>query len=143
MEKKDKIKFELEDKLKERSIQPTAMRLLVLQYLMEKSTATSLKDMEEYFERADKSTLFRTLKTFEKNKLIHRIEDGSGHLKYALCLEGCECSPQDLHYHFHCNTCKETFCLTSHNIPSVELPKNFKMQQANMVIKGLCANCNN
>ncbi len=132
----------IEGKLKDRSIQPTAMRILVLQYLMEQSSATSLKAIEAAFEKADKSTLFRTLKTFEKNKLVHSIEDGSGHLKYALCLDHCACAPQDLHYHFHCTSCKETFCLTTHNIPNIELPKNFKMQQANMVIKGICANCN-
>jgi Fur family ferric uptake transcriptional regulator len=135
------IHKKLEDKLEKKLIKPTAMRLLVLQYLTEQTKAVSLSDIETAFERADKSTLFRTLKTFEKSKLIHSIEDGTGHLKYALCLEGCSCSPIDLHYHFHCNKCKETFCLTTLNIPSIELPKNFEMQQANMVIKGICANC--
>lgn len=131
----------LENRLNKSDIKPTAMRILVLQYLTEQTKAVSLSDIETAFERADKSTLFRTLKTFEKSKLIHSIEDGTGHLKYALCLEGCSCSPIDLHYHFHCNKCKETFCLTTLNIPNIELPKNFEMQQANMVIKGICANC--
>jgi Fur family ferric uptake transcriptional regulator len=131
----------IENKLNIRDIKPTAMRILVLQYLMEQNTAVSLKAIENAFELADKSTLYRTLKTFEKSKLIHPINDGTGQVKYALCLDGCSCSPQDLHYHFHCNNCKETFCLTTLNIPSIELPKNFVMQQANMVIKGICANC--
>jgi Fur family ferric uptake transcriptional regulator len=131
----------LESKLKENSIKPTAMRLLILKFLTEQSKAVSLQDIEIAFERADKSTLFRTLKTFERKKIIHSIEDGTGHLKYALCLEGCRCSPVDLHYHFHCNNCKETFCLTELNVPTIELPKNFEMQQANMVIKGICGAC--
>ena len=131
----------LEHKLTDNSVKPTAMRLLVLKFLTEQNKAISLQDIEKAFERADKSTLFRTLKTFESNKIIHSIEDGTGHLKYALCLEGCNCSPIDLHYHFHCNTCKETFCLTELNVPTIELPKNFEMQQANMVIKGVCGTC--
>ncbi|MBU2061074.1 MAG: transcriptional repressor [Bacteroidetes bacterium] len=131
----------IENKLNGREIKPTAMRILVLQFLMKQNSAVSLKAIENSFEFADKSTLYRTLKTFEKSKLIHPINDGTGHLKYALCLDGCNCSPNDLHYHFHCNTCKETFCLTSVNIPNIDLPKNFVMQQANMVIKGICANC--
>jgi Fur family ferric uptake transcriptional regulator len=131
----------LEHKLKDNSIKPTAMRLLVLKFLTEQNKAVSLQDIELAFERADKSTLFRTLKTFENSKIIHSIEDGTGHLKYALCLEGCSCSPIDLHYHFHCNMCKETFCLTELNVPTIELPKNFEMQQANMVIKGICGTC--
>lgn len=132
---------QLEHKLTGNDIKPTAMRLLVLKFFTEQNRAVSLADIEKVLESADKSTLFRTLKTFENNKIIHSIEDGSGHLKYALCLEGCSCSPVDLHYHFHCNMCKETFCLTELNVPTIELPKDFEMQQANLVIKGICANC--
>jgi len=133
---------ELEEQLQERAIQPTAMRLLVLQYMMQHKISVSLKSLEVYFERADRSTLFRTLQTFEKQQLIHKIDDGTGVTKYALCLENCECAPQDQHFHFHCNQCTETFCLTDLNVPKIELPNKFFMQQANLVIKGICANCN-
>ncbi|MCB0673532.1 MAG: transcriptional repressor [Saprospiraceae bacterium] len=132
----------IENKLNKRHIKPTAMRILVLQYLMEQDKAVSLQSIENAFEAADKSTLYRTLKTFEKNKLVHTIDDGTKQLKYALCLESCQCETNDLHYHFHCTTCENTFCLTNQNIPHIELPKNFKMQQANMVIKGHCGDCN-
>jgi len=101
---------------------------------MEQNKAVSLQSIEKAFDRADKSTLYRTLRTFEKKKLVHTIDDGSKQLKYALCLESCECETNDLHYHFHCTDCQNTFCLTNQNIPSIELPKNFKMLQANMVI---------
>ncbi|MCB0537316.1 MAG: transcriptional repressor [Bacteroidetes bacterium] len=132
----------IEIKLKQRKIKPTAMRILVLQYLMKQSVAVSLSSIEQEFEKADKSTLYRTLKTFEKNKLVHTIDDGTKQIKYALCLESCQCTTHDLHYHFHCTNCENTFCLSNQNIPTIDLPTNFKMQQANMVIKGLCANCN-
>jgi len=132
----------LENRLNKRNIKPTAMRILVLQYLMEHDNAVSLHSIESAFELADKSTLYRTLKTFEKNKLVHTIDDGTKQLKYALCLESCECDTIDLHYHFHCTRCQNTYCLTNQNIPQIDLPKNFKMQQANMVIKGLCESCN-
>ncbi|WP_075344699.1 Fur family transcriptional regulator [Tenacibaculum agarivorans] len=129
--------------LKNKSVKPTAMRLLVLQFFTEQTKAVSLKNLEIALAPADKSTLFRTLRTFEKNKIIHSIEDGTGVTKYALCLESCNCELQDLHYHFHCTQCENTFCLTMLNIPTIDLPTNFKMNQANMVIKGLCSNCNN
>lgn len=132
----------IENKLNNRDIKPTAMRILVLQYLMEQDSAVSLHSIESAFEKADKSTIYRTLKTFEKNKLVHTIDDGTKQLKYALCLESCECGTIDQHYHFHCTKCQNTFCLTNQNIPQIELPKNFKMLQANMVIKGFCGACN-
>ena len=132
----------IENRLQQRDIKPTAMRILVLQHLMEQTTAISLQSIENAFNNADKSTLYRTLKTFEQNKLVHTIDDGTKQLKYALCLESCECKTIDQHFHFHCTNCENTFCLTNQNIPSIELPKNFKMIQANMVIKGLCESCN-
>lgn len=132
----------IETKLNNNNIKPTAMRILVLQYLMKNKHAVSLQDIESDFAKADKSTLYRTLKKFEENKLVHTIDDGTKQLKYALCLEACECEISDLHYHFHCVACLNTFCLTNQNIPKIELPKNFTMQQANMVVKGICESCN-
>lgn len=132
----------IENRLQQRDIKPTAMRILVLQHLMEQTTAISLQSIENAFNNADTSTLYRTLKTFEQNKLVHTIDDGTKQLKYALCLESCECKTIDQHFHFHCTNCENTFCLTNQNIPPIELPKNFKMIQANMVIKGLCESCN-
>ena len=73
----------LEEKLENKDIKPTAMRVLVLRQLVESGAAISLKNLEAKFERADKATLFRTLKTFEDKKLIHSIEDGTGSVKYA------------------------------------------------------------
>jgi Fur family ferric uptake transcriptional regulator len=127
--------------LENRNITPTAMRLLVLQFLSEQKMAVSLKDLEEGLVRADRSTIFRTLKTFEEKKLIHSIDDGTGALKYALCYENCNCAPEDIHYHFHCEKCDSTFCLDSVRVPGIELPRGFQLQQANLVIKGLCPNC--
>lgn len=131
-----------EKRLQDRNINPTAMRLLVLQYLLEQKKAVALKDLEEGLYLADKSTLFRTLKTFEENKLIHSIDDGTGAVKYALCYETCNCAPEDIHYHFHCHKCDTTFCLDSVYVSDIELPTGFRLQQANLVIKGICANCN-
>ena len=74
-----------ENILKDRKIKPTAVRLLVLRQLMEIDKAVSLKDLEQILVHSDKSTIFRTLKTFEQQRLIHSIADGSGVTKYALC----------------------------------------------------------
>ena len=131
-----------EDILEGRNINPTAIRILVLRYLLENDQAVSLKLLESHFAHSDRSSLFRTLKTFEAQKLVHTIDDGSGITKYALCLENCQCEPKDQHFHFHCIQCEETFCLTNQHVPSIQLPTNFTLQQANLVLKGVCANCN-
>ncbi len=132
---------QLENKLTTKNIQPTAMRLLVLKQLVESKSAISLSELENSFESADKVTLYRTLKTFEKKKLIHSIDDGSRAVKYALCEENCECEPQDQHVHFHCEKCEETYCLTNTKIPSLNIPVAFQANSVNMVYKGICVNC--
>ena len=130
-----------DNKLKSRNIKSTAMRQLVLQVLTDQKTAISLPELEQKFEKVDKATLYRTLKTFQENKLIHSIDDGTGSVKYALCQETCECHPEDLHVHFLCSECKKTFCLNNISIPNINLPKDFYLESVNMVVKGVCSNC--
>jgi Fur family ferric uptake transcriptional regulator len=131
------------DKLLEiKNVRPTAMRLLVLKFLLQKKVAVSLTQIEEYFDNSERTTLYRTLKTFEVNGIVHQIDDGTGTTKYAICEENCNCElEQDLHLHFHCNTCNETVCLTEHKIPHVNLPEGFIAEDVNLVVKGICDKC--
>jgi Fur family ferric uptake transcriptional regulator len=131
----------IEDYFKLRNIKPTAMRQLVLKILTEQKATISLPELEQKFEKAERTTLYRTLKTFEENKLIHSIDDGTGSVKYALCKEACQCNPSDLHVHFLCTKCNHTYCLNDISIPNVILPANFKLETINMVVKGICTNC--
>lgn len=80
---------ELETKLNQNGVRPTAMRLLVLEALLNRNTAISLSDLEKELEKSDRVTLFRTLKTFQEKGLVHSIDDGTGAPKFALCEEGC------------------------------------------------------
>ncbi|MGB8706106.1 MAG: transcriptional repressor, partial [Gillisia sp.] len=94
--------------------------------------------------KSDRTTLYRSIKTFEEKGVVHKIDDGTGITKYALCEEGCNCEIEnDLHLHFHCTSCHETICLTDYKIPQISLPKNFKAEDVNLVVKGICDKCNN
>ncbi len=129
------------DKLAVREIKPTAMRILVLKTLMESGQALSLGDLENLLDRADKSTLFRTVTLFLSHHLVHSIDDGSGSLKYAVCSNECSCDVDDLHTHFYCEKCHKTFCLKGLPVPVVQLPQGFSLDSINYVMKGLCADC--
>jgi len=117
------------------------MRELVLKILTDQTTAISLSELEQKFDKADKVTLYRTLKTFEEKKLIHSIDDGTGSMKYAICKEICQCNPEDLHIHFLCSKCGKTYCLDEIAVPEVQLPSGFSLDGINMVVKGKCSNC--
>ena len=133
---------DLEQNLLSHHIKPTAMRLVVLNFLLEQSSAQSLTDIELKMGRTDRVTLYRTIRTFEENGLVHRIEDGSGITKFALCAPGCDVEGHhDLHVHFYCIECKETHCLPKTHIPEVKLPATYKVLETQLVVKGVCANC--
>jgi len=133
----------IEDFLIQKQVKPTAMRLLVYQFLEKQSVATSLTDIELAFDKVERTTIYRTLKTFENNGLVHKIDDGSGIAKFALCEDQCNCDVEtDLHLHFHCTNCNETICLTEQKIPHINLPPGFKAIDANLVVKGICNKCN-
>ena len=128
--------------IEEKGVRPTAMRLLVFRFLAESETAKTLSDIENAFAKADRTTLYRTLKTFEDKAIVHQIDDGTGMTKYALCEEGCNCDiKNDLHLHFHCKNCNETTCLTDHKIPQIKVPEGFISENVNLVVKGICDKC--
>ena len=135
------MKSSIDKSLQNKKVKPTAMRQLVLDILSEQDHAIGLPDLEKKFDRADRSTLYRTLKTFVEKKVIHSIDDGTGTVKYAVCTDTCQCNPNELHVHFYCTKCEKTTCLTDLAIPDVHLPKGYVMDTANMVIKGLCDRC--
>ena len=128
--------------LKTHHVKSTAMRQLILQYLVKSDIAVSLTDIENYFDRSERTTLFRTLKTFVSKEIVHKIDDGTGVTKYAMCEEGCHCMVEkDLHVHFHCNCCNETICLPNIKIPPVELPEGYTTDNVNLVMTGVCEKC--
>ncbi len=133
----------LENILTNNNVKPTAMRLLVLQFLLNKKSATSLTDVENYFDKSDRTTIYRTLKTFVEKGISHKIDDGTGITKYALCEENCHCEiDNDLHLHFHCTNCNETICVTDYKIPKITLSRGYIAENINLVVKGICDTCN-
>jgi Fur family ferric uptake transcriptional regulator len=132
---------EIDKKLESKNIKPTAMRELVYEVLNKSQKALNLKEIEEQFENVDRSTIFRSLKTFQDNFLVHIVDDGSGTVKYALCDDDCTCSVNDSHVHFMCNRCGRTRCMKDIPIPKINLPEGFTFESASIVVKGVCPVC--
>jgi len=135
---------EIEQELVKHKIRPTAVRLRVLNVIKKYSHAVSLNELEHLLNPIDRTTLFRTVKTFQQNGIIHPVTESDGVLKYARCADGCTCSYQDhLHIHFSCELCANIFCMydTSAQIPN--LPEGFIPKDASVLIKGICPNCSN
>lgn len=130
-----------EQKLLDRNIKPTSVRLLLFKTMTEFNKTFSLTDLETELETVNKSTIFRTLTLFHENLLIHSIDDGSGSMKYSICAVSCMCTIGELHVHFNCNRCHNTYCLESISIPPIQLPEKFLLESVNFVMKGICEKC--
>ena len=128
--------------LRQKAVSPTPMRVLVLEQFFEQSTAKNLSDLENALPYADRSTIYRTLKTFVEKGLLHTLEDGSGALRYALCSEHCdEEAHQDFHPHFRCTQCAQTVCLEKVVLPVIKFPEGYQVEGMELMAKGICPFC--
>ena len=137
------IEQQIADLLKHGKLRTTATRKLVLkEFLAAGNQALTSNEIEKKFEDLDRITLYRTLKTFEEAGLIHQAVDVSGKSKYALCSEDCSThNHEDHHAHFYCKNCKKTVCLDDVKIPFINLPSNFILEDKQLVLSGICSDC--
>ena len=135
--------------LSSHGIRPTQMRLEIYKFLTRKQSAVSFSDLKKVFaeksetnKTANRTTFYRNLKIFEDKGLIHQINDGTGVAKFAISDENVKGKyGSDLHLHFHCTECKKTICLPN-KIPEENLPSDYKINDVNLVLKGICVKCN-
>jgi len=132
---------EVVKKLESKNIKPTAMRQLVYKTLVDSKKALSLAELEQEFDKVERSTIYRTLKTFLDNFAVHPVDDGTGSVKYAVCDEDRTCSLHDLHVHFYCKRCGSTRCMKELPIPNINLPEGYTFENAQFVINGVCPRC--
>lgn len=131
--------------MKDHSLRLTQGRIDVVSVFLSKDFAVSHADIESEVEnRYDRVTIYRTLKSFLKKGLIHKVLDDNGITRYALCAEACaDGHHHHNHIHFKCTQCGQTSCLEHVNIPDVKLPKGFSPVESNYLISGICDRCNN
>lgn len=134
------MKENIENKLIDKNTQPTSMRILVYDFLSNQKSALSLSEVENYFENADRTTIYRTLKTFEEKGIVHSIQENNT-TKYKLCDDGCnENTHKDQHLHFYCKICKQTTCKKDVSFTE-NMNTNFRIDEIRFFAKGICENC--
>ena len=127
--------------LLEHGIRPTANRLLLVKVLSKAEHPLTMKELEDLVDTIDKSNIFRTLSLFRDQHLVHVLQDGADAVRYELSHSHEEDHDDDLHAHFYCERCRQTFCLNDIPVPQVDLPKGYRMNTINYLIKGICPNC--
>lgn len=129
--------------LKKHKLRSTPNRNTILNAFLQHKGALSNSDLEGQIENIDRITLYRTLKTFEDKGIIHQAIDGTTKIKYALCVHDCdEDHHHDYHAHFSCTDCEKTYCIDEIVPPTFSTPPGFSLKKADIILKGVCKDCN-
>ena len=133
----------LPELLRARGLRSTPVRRALLARLREVPGAASAPELERAL-GSDRVTVYRTLNAFEESGLVHRVHDGSGAEKYALCA-GDACGPgghTHHHAHFRCESCDRTECLPGGGRGAdVALPAGYVARERILTYVGRCAAC--
>lgn len=130
--------------LKRNQLSVTDSRKKILEFFHQANSALAHADIEaKSGENFDRVTIYRTLQTFVEKGIIHTIPTNDNSVLYALCKD--ECSQghhHDNHVHFICDVCNVTYCLQHVTLPQIDLPKGFEDKRTDIVVSGICKNCN-
>lgn len=130
-----------EEVLSAHGIRPTVNRIVVLKELSAAGRPMSMSELEKRILSIDKSGIFRALCVFRESHLVHVLEDGGDGVRYELCHSSRQDEDDDMHAHFYCENCRQTFCLEDICVPQVSLPEGYEVSSVNYMIKGMCPDC--
>ena len=128
--------------LHNKQLSATASRRKILSLFLENTDALSHGDLEKKAgEKFDRVTVYRTLQTFVEKGIIHSIPTADNSVLYALCKDCDEGHHHDDHVHFVCSNCEKTICLDDVVSPRIELPRGYVAENTQVVINGVCKDC--
>jgi Fur family transcriptional regulator, ferric uptake regulator len=133
----------VDDILRRNSLSVTDSRKKILSLFLNVNGALAHGDIEKKAgEKFDRVTVYRTLQTFVEKGIIHTIPTTDNSVRYALCKDNCtEGHHHDNHVHFICLKCGTTLCLEEVIVPEIKISKGFSVNEIEVVVKGLCIDC--
>jgi Fur family ferric uptake transcriptional regulator len=137
------INMRLNEILRRKHLSVTDSRKKILTLFLSTRDALAHGDIEKKAgEKFDRVTVYRTLQTFVEKGIVHTIPTSDNSIRYALCKECEEGHHHDEHVHFVCSNCEKTICLDDVVSPKIDLPKGYIAENVQVVINGVCADCN-
>ncbi len=129
--------------LRRNSLSVTESRKKILSFFVTTPDALSHGDIERRAGgKFDRVTIYRTLQTFVEKGMVHTIPTADNAVMYALCKDCTAGHHHDDHVHFVCTHCGSTICLDDVVSPKITLPAGYLAQNVQVVINGICKNCN-
>jgi Fe2+ or Zn2+ uptake regulation protein len=137
----------LSDKLLTKAgLRRTPVRMGVLSLLASARTPLDVPQiLAKLPDHTDAVTVYRTLNTFTRKKLVHRIRGEDRSWRYALGNSEAA-HPEHRHPHFVCETCGKVECLKDADIPpsfvrSLGVAPRYQVSYPEVVLHGTCPRC--
>ena len=132
-----------QDILKNYQLSRTVIRTRILEIFLQNKCALSESEIKDLLgAHCDRTTVYRSLKTFEKAGLVFRLSADDGLVKYLLSLDNLHDEQQEHdHLHFRCVNCNRMICLPETTLSPFQLPDGFVAHKTNFVVVGLCPMC--
>jgi len=111
----------------------------IINVVLEADKALSETEIRERLKgNYDRTTFYRSFKTLEENRILHKIPLDGKLVKYEL---DNSITKNDGHAHFYCNECHTVKCIDSVPVESHSLPDGYTSDETEVLIKGKCADC--
>lgn len=135
------VKEEIHSLLGSKNLSRTPCRVEILKALYQSEHALTESEIRNTLGGAfDRTTIYRTMRSFLEQDVIHSIALDGGELRYALNRKR-EKQKDHFHSHFHCENCNNVFCLSKPEFVPPNLPAGFEASGYDLLINGRCASC--
>jgi Fur family transcriptional regulator, ferric uptake regulator len=123
-----------------KSVRTTKAKTEIQKLIVSSSVALSHSEIQKELNNlCDRVTIYRVLERLMKERVIHKIINIDGVVKYAAC-QSCSEKHSHNHVHFNCQNCKTVICMYDVE-PLITMPRNYKISDMNMTLSGLCPSC--
>ena len=125
--------------LNNHDLKRTSCREGIIEVIMTANQALSENEIREQLAgNYDRTTFYRSFKTLEEHKIIHKIVVDNLLVKYEL---DNSVTRKKKHAHFYCNGCEALQCLDNIEITQPAVPTGYKVHGLELIVKGFCAEC--
>lgn len=118
------------------------MRLDVLRILMEAGQPLGAPQiMERIADKIDRVTLYRTVNTLTRKRLLHRVRGDDQIWRYGI---GDRSGARHEHAHFVCDECGTVECLSDTPAPPSKragVRRGYQVEYSELLVHGKCPDC--
>lgn len=128
--------------LGDKNLSKTPCRVEILKTLLASGSALSESEIRNHLSsNFDRTTIYRTLRSFLDQDVIHSISLDGGEVRYAITRKK-EHHAEHFHAHFYCDECNNVYCLSKPEFTPPKLPDGFSATSYDLLINGRCNRCN-